>query len=170
MDVYEPTEGGPWPVVVMWHGQPPSLDASNSARRGMAPLAAVVAGQGAVVFNVSYGATTPSEFVKAIGCSVQLAAESAAGFDGDSERLVVVGSSFGGVSALVWALDSPVRDEQFTDCVADADSVQVLPDAVVATSAGTNPRAGAHSTAINESSPEFPRLMDLVVSAVDAVR
>ena len=75
-----------------------------------------------------------------IGCSLQLAAESAPDFGGDPERVVVVGSSFGGVSALVWALDSPVRDERFTDCAADADSVQVLPDAVVATSSGTNPR------------------------------
>ncbi len=103
MDVYKPTEGGPWPVVVMWHGQPASLDASNSARLGMGPLAAAVAEQGAVVFNASYGAATPSEFVNDIGCSLQLAAESA------------------------------------PDCTADADSVQVLPDAVVATSSGTNP-------------------------------
>jgi dienelactone hydrolase len=239
MDVYEPTEDGPWPVVVMWHGQPPSLNAPKSERHQMAELAAVVAEQGAVVFNVSYGARTPSEFVNDIGCSLQLAAESAADFGGDPERLVVVGNSFGAAAALVWALDSPVRGEQFIDCAADADSVQVLPDAVVATSAGTNPRilpveawqqaddavldagtpillmggnpglqaffatqkslsgvfalpeesialheallaagyestlvelAGAHGTAVNEFSPEFPRLVDLVVSAVDAVR
>lgn len=239
MDVYEPTEGGPWPVVVMWHGQPPSLNAPNSARSDMAPLAAVVAEQGAVVFNVSYGATTPAEIVNDVGCSLQLAAESAADFGGDPERMVVAGSSFGGATALVWGLDSPVRDEPFTDCVADADSVQVLPDAVVAVASGTNPRnllteawqqaddavldagtpillvggnpdlqaffatqealggvfatpedsiaiheallasdyestlvelAGAHGTAVFESSPEFPRVVDLVVAAVDAVR
>jgi hypothetical protein len=140
MDVYEPTEGGPWPVVVMWHGQPASLDAPNSERRDMAPLAAVVAEQGAVVFNVSYGATTPAEFVNDTGCSLQLAVESAADFGGDPERVVVVGNSFGGAPALTWAWDSPLRDEPFNDCVADADSVQVLPDAVVAVASGTNPR------------------------------
>lgn len=239
MDVYEPTEGGSWPVVVMWHGQPPSLNAEKSQRDRMAPLAAVVAEQGAVVFNVSYGATTPAEIVNDVGCSLQLAAESAADFGGDPERMVVAGNSFGGASALVWGLDSPVRDEPFTDCVADADSVQVLPDAVVAVASGTNPRnlpaeawqqaddavldaltpillvggnpdlqaffatqealggvfatpedsialheallasdyestlvelAGAHGTAVGEYSLEFPRVVDLVVAAVDAVR
>lgn len=239
MDVYEPTEGGPWPVVVMWHGQPASLAAQNSWRLEMAPLAAAVAGQGAVVFNVSYGAATPSEFVNDTGCSLQLAAESAPDFGGDPERIVVVGNSFGGAAALIWALDSPVRDERFTDCAADADSVQVVPDAVVAVASATNPRnlqveawqqaddsvldagtpilvvggnpelqaffatqqglagvfalpedsiaiheallaagyestllelAGSHGTAINESSPEFSRVVDLVVSAIGAVR
>jgi acetyl esterase/lipase len=239
MDVYAPTEGAPWPVVVLWHGQPPTLDAPNSERSDMAPLAAVVAEQGAVVFNVSYGATTPAEFVNDNGCSLQLVVESAADFGGDPERVVVVGNSFGGAAALVWGLDSPLRDEQFTDCVADADSVQVLPDAVVAVASGTNPRnlqveawqqaddaildagtpillvggnpdlqaffatqegawdvfalpedsialheallasgyestlvelTGVHGTAILDFSPEFPRLVDLVLAAVDAVR
>jgi pimeloyl-ACP methyl ester carboxylesterase len=205
----------------------------------MAPLAAAAAEQGAVVFNVSYGATTPAEVVNDIGCSLQLAAESAADFGGDPERMVVVGHSFGGASALAWGLDSPLRGEQFTDCVADADSVQELPDAVVAVASGTNPRnlpaeawqqaddavldaatpillvggnpdlqaffatqegiagvfaipedsiaiheallasgyestlvelAGAHGTAVNDSSPEFPRLVELVLAAVDTVR
>ncbi len=241
MDVYEPTEGGPWPVVVMWHGQPASgyVNSTNSSRRGMAPLAVAVAGQGAVVFNVSYGIVTPAEVVNDVGCSLQLATESAPDFGGDPERVVVAGASAGGISALNMALDSPVRDERFTDCTAEADSVQVLPDAVVAVASGTSPRnlpyeawqqaddavldaltpillvggnpnlqvffatqeglagglalpedsiaiheallaagyestlvelTGAHSTAINESSPEFPRLVDLVASAVDAVR
>ena len=38
------------------------------------------------------------------------------------------------------ALDTPLRNERFTDCAADADSVQVLPDAVVAVASGINPR------------------------------
>ena len=72
MDVYEPVEGGPWPVVVMWHGQPLSLDPPNEYRQEkMAPLASAVAEQGAVVFNVSYGAVTPTEMVNATGCSLQ---------------------------------------------------------------------------------------------------
>ncbi len=239
MDVYEPTGGGPWPTVVMWNGQPESLDAPNSYRLGLGSLATAVAEQGAVVFNASYGAVTPSELVNDIGCSLQLAAESAPDFGGDPERVVVVGASFGGAAALVWALDSPVRAEQFTDCLAAADSVQVLPDAVVAFASGTNPRnlqveawqqaddavldaatplllvggnpdlhaffatqqglagvfalpedsiaihdallaagyestlvelPGAHGTAADPRTSEFPQLVDLVASAVDVVR
>ena len=240
MDVYEPTEAGPWPVVVMWHGQP-------GDKAGMSPFAAVVAEQGAVVFNASYSAATPAEGMNDTGCSLQLAVESAADFGGDPERVVVLGTSFGGATALVWGLDSPFRAEPFTDCVADADSVQVLPDAVVAVASGTNPRdfpvpawqqaddavldaltpillvggnpdlqaffgtqnerppaagtptagplatpeesiaiheallaagyestlvalGGTHDTAAHPDSPEFPRLVDLVVAALDAVR
>ncbi len=55
-DIYEPVEGGPWPVVVLWHGQPLGLDAPEDFRQAfeLAPLAEAIARQGAVVFNASY--------------------------------------------------------------------------------------------------------------------
>ncbi len=237
MDVYEPTEGGPWPVVVMWHGADTSVPASNSHRIDMTYLAPVVAEQGAVVFNVSYSAMTPADAVNDTGCSLQLAVESATDFGGDPERVVLVGNSFGGAAALIWGLDTPFRNEPFTDCAADADSVQVLPDAVVAAASGIDPRnlsvaswqqaddavldagtpmllvggnpdlqvffatqrahpagvarpedsialheallaagyestlielTGDHATATGAFSPEFERLVDLVVAAIDA--
>ena len=239
MDVYEPSEGGPWPVVVMWHGQPSSLDAPDSATPGDGAVGVSRRRAGSGGVQRLLQAATPAEFVNDVGCSLQLAAESAADFGGDPDRVVVVGNSFGGAAALTWALDSPLRVERFTDCTAEADSVQVLPDAVVATSSGTDPRniqveawqqaddavldagtpillvggnpdlqaffatqeglagvfalpgdsiaiheallsagygstlvelAGSHGTAVSFSSPEFQRLVDLVVSAVDAVR
>lgn len=245
MDIYAPTEGGPWPVVVMWHGQPYDLNAPNGERQRMAPLAEAVAAQGAVVFNVSYGAVRPQDVVNDTACSLQLAVEQAVDHGGDPERLVLAGQSFGAALALMWGLDSPLRTEPFEDCVAEAAAVDVMPDAAVAAAAGIdahqlalvptnepwqaagdeyldnldarqlvggNPDlkvflapqeglagvfatpeqsvalheallaagyestilepqlAGPHGSAVNPDSPEFSRLVDFVVDAVDAVR
>ncbi len=140
LDIYEPVEGGPWPVVVLWHGQPLGLDAPEDFRQELAPLAEAIAEQGAVVFNASYSATSPSVLINETTCSAQVAVEQAVEHGGDPDRLVMVGHSFGAAPAMVYGLDSPTRTRPFEDCRAEAASFEAMPSVAVGVEAGLDPR------------------------------
>lgn len=145
-DVYAPIAGGPWPVVLLLHGLPPGMDPPATMRRDLAPLAEAVAEQGAVVVNASYKAVTPEQAVGDTTCALQVAAEVASDYGGDPDRLVAVGHSAGALPALAYGLDSPLLTTPFTDCAADADAAEVVPDAVVTVAGGFDIRLVASLT------------------------
>lgn len=111
LDVYAPTEAGPWPVVVMLHG-------GGETKDGYEGWATKAAKRGAVVFvptwsrmNNDVGATiTPRELRAAlttaigdIAAAVRFARGTAAGYGGDPERLTLFGHSFGAMGATMEA-------------------------------------------------------------------
>jgi pimeloyl-ACP methyl ester carboxylesterase len=100
-DVYYPSHHGPWPVIVTIHGRP-------RTQRDMAELARVLAGKGAVVYNVDYRGVRPAytrgfpEAPSDVACAIRYARSTARRYGGDPRRVVLVGHSMGGyVGALV---------------------------------------------------------------------
>lgn len=110
LDVFAPTEGGPWPVIVMFHGGAGmTMDRAN-----MAPTAELVAAEGAVVFNATTGgpaadlespdpAIMTGQLAEA-ACATAFASEHAEDYGGDPHDINLHGYSGGAqVSApLVW--------------------------------------------------------------------
>lgn len=128
-DVYAPiagAAGGPYPVAVMMHGRP-------RKPRDMEALARVVAGAGAVVFNIDYRGVRPvvqegwPEAAEDIACAMRFARARAADYGGDPSTLVLVGHSYGGYLGPLVAL---AGDEFAGQCVVGPD-VSALPTGFV---------------------------------------
>jgi acetyl esterase/lipase len=114
LDVYAPTEGGPWPVVVMFHGSPGSNPAVD--RADLSEKARRVAELGFVVFNASWG-HQPEDMswydgLRAVGsqaaCAVEFARAHAAESGGDPATMIVFGHSGGAHPAAMVAFARPV--------------------------------------------------------------
>lgn len=99
LDVYSPTEPGPWPVVVVLHGY-------GETEVGRAARGEAIAEQGAVVFTPSWTVTTPTsaamkdgegfrELFEDLTCAVRFARAKASNYGGDPTRVTVVGFSAG---------------------------------------------------------------------------
>ena len=82
LDVYAPSQQGPWPVVVVVQGL-------YGGRSYLIPLAKAIASQGAVVYNidVAHGSPHLTSSIERIGCAVRFARDTAAGYGGGSEWL-----------------------------------------------------------------------------------
>lgn len=113
LDVYAPTEGGPWPVVVMWHEGGGLLEDKDQWDQ----LAPLVAEQGAVVVTPTYGTNAPEDYrnlqpdpayfpttERERACVLAFVSASAADFRGDPSRVVAFGGSGGAnqAGATVW--------------------------------------------------------------------
>lgn len=111
LDVYAPTEAGPWPVVVMLHG-------GGEIKDGYEGWATKAAKRGAVVFvptwsrmNNDVAATpTPREVrarlvtaISDIAAAVRFARGTATSYGGDPEHLTLFGHSFGAMGATMEA-------------------------------------------------------------------
>ena len=121
LDVYAPSEPGPWPVVIVAPGV-------NQSRSAVEDLSKTIASEGAVVYNIDVRFTVPFiTGIQRIACAVRFARATAANYDGDPSWLTLVGNSDGAATAMVVAL----AGEDFEgDCaVTDASA---LPEAVVA--------------------------------------
>ena len=105
LDVYAPTQPGPWPVVVFAHGV-------GSRKEHYAMLARDIAQQGAVVFNIDWPTRYPTyavqdngrglrEVLESLACAVCFARARAAEFGGDPGHLILAGYSLGGAGAQV---------------------------------------------------------------------
>ena len=101
LDVYVPPSGGPWPVVVMFHGTPTAV-----SRDSLAEHARRVAGLGFVVFDADWGhpsgdvmSSDPYAYVTASGtqaaCAIAFARAKAPDYGGDPSKLLVFGYSGG---------------------------------------------------------------------------
>lgn len=129
IDVIAPTEGGPWPTVVVFHGGPQMV--SKGWHRADAQL---IAEQGRVVFLPAWGHIDPtSSRDMAAGaewelagreakCAVAFAKEHTADFGGDPDHITLYGLSAGGNAVLTAGLSD---DEPLDNCAAAGSSVAV---------------------------------------------
>lgn len=121
LDVYVPSEPGPWPVVVVAHGL-------GQSRYAFAPLAEAIASQGTVVYNIDVMFTSPNVIgIERIACAVRFARATAADYGGDPSRITLVGNSAGASTGAVVAL---AGDDFEGDCVVT--DASALVDALVA--------------------------------------
>jgi acetyl esterase/lipase len=121
LDVHTPSQQGPWPVVVVVHGY-------SQNRFGFEPLARAIASQGAVVFNIDVAFGVPFlPSIERLACAVRFARARAPDYDGDSNRITLVGNSAGAASGMVVGL---AGDDFEGDCIVSDGSA--LPDALVA--------------------------------------
>lgn len=125
LDVFAPPAGGPWPVVVLFHGG----GWVGGKPEDVEPFARRLAQEGLVVFNAPYrlalaGGGYP-ESIEDTACAVSFARQTARTYGGDPNRLIVVGFSAG---AHLGALASLAGDEFAGECMAD---VPALPQGFV---------------------------------------
>jgi acetyl esterase/lipase len=154
LDVYVPSDPGPWPVVVVAHG-------AGQRRRNFAPLAEAIASQGAVVFNIEVQFTVPFlTGIERLACAVRFARATAPDYDGDPNRITIVGNSAGAASGVVVGL---AGDDFEEGCVVS--DVSALPDALVAFEgpyefATTNYGDMADHTFLKQEDPELLEAID----------
>ena len=126
LDVYQPAGRGPWPVAVLVHGG----GWVGGERADIADLAALLATEGLVVYNISYrtialGGAYPSTF-EDIACGVRFARATAGEYAGDGNSVALIGYSAG---AHLGAVVGLAGDEFAGDCQVEGGSA--LPDAFV---------------------------------------
>ncbi len=124
LDVYAPTVGSGWPVVVYFHGGPPAPDRRSDAAGRLQALAE----QGLVVYAPDWRSNGPAGGSQDSVCAIAYAEATAADHSGDPTAVTVSGYSTGGFTALVHGLLGPDAPLAVTDCVVDPDIS--LPDAV----------------------------------------
>jgi len=144
LDVYAPSQPGPWPVVVVVHGV--------QSRMHLTPLSEAIASQGAVVYNIDvmFAIRHQGVGIERIACAVRFAHATASDYGGDPGRITLVGNSLGAAPGAVVAL---AGDDFEGDCVATEGSA--LLDALVG-------YEGPYDYATNESHPvlDYPNLKD----------
>lgn len=126
LDVYQPPGIGPRPVAVLVHGG----GWVGGERADIADLAALLATEGFVVYNISYrtialGGSYPFTFDD-IACGVRFARATAGEYAGDGNSVALIGYSAGAHLGAVVAL---AGDEFAGDCLVEGGSA--LPDAFV---------------------------------------
>lgn len=107
LDIYTPTEPGPWPVLVFLHG-------AGQDKELYRFVSEALAAQGVVVITPSWRGIPPSVailtetgFVEAFGdilCAVRFARGRAAEYGGDPTRVTLMGFSLGGGYGMAVAL------------------------------------------------------------------
>ena len=121
LDVYTPSEAGSWPVVVVVHGW--GLYKSNFEK-----LARSIASQGAVVYNINVWFSVPFlPSIERLACAIRFARATAPDYDGDPNRITIVGHSAGAAAGVVVSLAGD--DFKGDYCVVSDGSA--LPDAFV---------------------------------------
>ncbi len=95
MDVLRPSELGPWPTIVLFHGG----GWFSGQKEDIEPLARLIAASGAVVFNAGYEVLLNDVFFpetfEQTACAVVAASALAGQYGGIERRLTVVGYSAG---------------------------------------------------------------------------
>lgn len=126
LDVFQPTADSTGTVVVLVHGG----GWIGGERADVVDLAALLATNGVVVYNISYrtmalGGRYPTTYDD-VACGVRFARTTAAGYGGDPERVILIGYSAGAHLSAVIAL---AGDEFAGECVGPEASP--LPDGFI---------------------------------------
>ena len=124
LDVYAPTEGSGWPVVVYFHGGNPL---PGWRKTGEATLRAI-AEMGVVVYAPDWNSFGPSGGSQDSICAVAYAEATAGDHGGDPEDLTLSGYSTGAFTAAIHGLVGDDPPLAVTDCAVD--SGMSAPDAV----------------------------------------
>lgn len=120
LDVYRPTEEGPWPVMVMAPGQGANKEVAKDIGQRYAE-------DGAVAYLITMTDDPPFlETVEDVACAIRYARATAADYGGDPENVTLVGFSLG---ASVGAVVGLSGDDHTNGCVETDTSA--LPDAFV---------------------------------------
>jgi acetyl esterase/lipase len=110
VDVVVPASGGPWPVVVVLHGDP-----RFAGKRWSMPMATELAQEGRLVFVPDWGHTSSEweseatlqqqwdSLVAELRCALLFAEATAVEYGGDPDHVTVMGYSAGGNAALMTA-------------------------------------------------------------------
>lgn len=123
LDVFAPARAGHWPVVVMFHGSPPS-----NTKDSLRAQASAVANLGYVVFDANWGhaaeGSSPASYyagvqagIREAACAVAFAQSHAAEYGGDPATLIVYGHSAG---ANVGTMVAFARPEPTAGCLGGA--------------------------------------------------
>lgn len=118
-EIVAPESGGPWPVVVMFHGNGGNPDDLRAEARK-------VAARGRVVFNVAWQRVVATDDIPSVldlysrqaACAVSFARAVAADYGGDPSHVTLFGFSGGGNAAAVVAFADP---EPLDTCAAVSD-------------------------------------------------
>lgn len=121
VDIYAPASGGPWPVLVAYHG------GVGPDKAAVAGLARRLAEAGAVVFapewrGLPFSAASMEALLSESACSLWFAARHAADHGGDPTDLSVFGISAGAAKAAAVTLYPSTEHE---GCVVPAADVEV---------------------------------------------
>jgi hypothetical protein len=108
VEIVAPISGGPWPVVVMFHGNGGNPDDLRAEARR-------IASRGRVVFNTAWQRVVPTDdtaemadlLARQAACAVAFARVAAPDLGGDPEHLTLFGFSAGGNIASVVAFGDP---------------------------------------------------------------
>ena len=124
LDVYAPTEGSDWPVVVYFHGGVPV----PGFRQAAAATLRAIAESGVVVYAPDWNSFGPSGGSQDSICAVAYAEATAGDHGGRPEFMTLAGYSTGAFTAAIHGLVGDEPPLEVTDCVVDP--VMSSPDAV----------------------------------------
>ena len=118
LDVYAPSEPGPWPVVV--------VIPSGLGRESLNSISKAIAAEGAVVYNSSVLFEKPFQTIEQTVCAVRFAQSTAADIGGDPGSITLLGLNPGAAASAVAGL---AGDDFEGDCLKEDQSG--LPNALV---------------------------------------
>ncbi|MDH3397907.1 MAG: hypothetical protein OEM94_04230 [Acidimicrobiia bacterium] len=151
LDVWAPTSAGPWPVLVVLHGQVPN------SRSGYDALAERIAAGGAVVYNVDWPVDIFFQDAEIVACAIGFARSTAADYGGSPDRVTVLGHSAGAATgatvALAAELLSPIEDCATTDA-------SIIPDVLVGVAGRYDYAVSGIARGLKESDPAAWEIVD----------
>ena len=115
LDIYVPTDGSDWPVVVYLHGGVNHPD----ARKAVAATGEALAAHGVLTYVPTWNGLGPAGGSQDTICALAYARATAADHGGDPTRVVPAGYSAGGYSAVIHALLGGEPPLPVDDCVVD---------------------------------------------------
>jgi acetyl esterase/lipase len=128
-EIYAPTSGGPWPIIVLEPGGnlPPDLPGDY-----LAEMATALSGQGAVVMvgqwrqSIQWAGRSPDSFAD-VACAIGVARRTGPAFGADPDRVVLAGHSMSARPVAVVGLTAAAFTPAPGSCDATAGSLR--PDA-----------------------------------------
>jgi len=118
LDIYAPTEPGPWPVLVFLHGHGESKGSWRNVSETLAEQGMVVITPSWRDIGSSIALLNHEAFAKGfrdITCTVRFARKKAVEYRGDATRVTLMGFSLGGGYGMAVALGGEIPDRAFSE-------------------------------------------------------